>query len=280
MKKSFLNKILYGISKIPNFLGIAWAVLVLCKRPLRVIYAFLLSKFNLTKLNFPFGFLELKQSVVFTSRDKFLDPAEPFTVWESWYKKIYVRDKNYPDFGIHEKDIVFDIGANKGIFTVLASRLAPSGQVYCFEPIVDNYSVLQENLKLNNCNNVKTENIAIGAVDGKAEINLSTTTDGHSLYWKNSGEKQSIIVNRLDLYCRANGIDRIDFLKMDCEGAEYDILSTMTKDMAQKIGKIGMEYHVGIPDHKPEEIITLLTGLGFNVIHFGGGFVRAINKNR
>jgi FkbM family methyltransferase len=275
-----MKRTILFLNQLSRFVRMSIAVFLLCKRPFRIIAGFVLSKLGLDKFNFSFDNIELKNGIKLSCGGKFLDPAIPFVVWESWQKQIYVLDKHSAKFGIKPGHVVFDVGANKGLFTVFASTRVGQGRVYSFEPIAQNFAFIQENIRINNLQNVVAEQLAVSSHDGEGEIFLSSNTDdGHGFFRQDSNNKVKVKVVRLHSYCMQKGIGRIDFLKLDCEGSEYDILSGLTTDFGKNIGMIGMEYHTDVPNRKPKDLLGMLANLGFEVLYFKGGFLRAINKN-
>ena len=67
-----------------------------------------------------------------------------------WLDEEYSK----PKFEIETDDVVLDIGAHIGLFTLFASQFCTNGKIYCFEPIKENFELLQENIKMNNLENV------------------------------------------------------------------------------------------------------------------------------
>jgi len=128
--------------------------------------------------------------------------------------------------------VCIDVGANQGFYTILLSRQVGSqGRVYAFEPVSSEFRKLQQNLSLNHCPNVVSEKVAIGAAEGTAR--MIVCLDGHgsrsSLCSPPADVKARTKVERvplttLDSYSRSQGIPRIDFIKIDVEGGERDVL--------------------------------------------------------
>jgi FkbM family methyltransferase len=119
-------------------------------------------------------------------------------------------------------DIVFDIGANVGFFTLLASKLAgPTGHVYAFEPLPRNLHYLERHLRLNGITNVTMQPLAIAAATGSARFRSGQHASMG--YLTDAGDLEVSTVSLDDLI--ANGIaPRPAFIKMDIEGAESDAL--------------------------------------------------------
>lgn len=140
--------------------------------------------------------------------------------------------------------VVIDIGAQIGVFSVYVARRGPAGiRVHSFEPMGANHSLLQTNLKLNGITNVTAHNAAVTAVPGTFKLYLSAENTGmHSLY--GGGDRFEEVEGRgFNELFDSLKIDHCDVLKMDCEGAEYDIFKNARADVLKRIGAIIMEYH-------------------------------------
>lgn len=147
--------------------------------------------------------------------------------------KEVIFDREYENHGIKvsPKDrLVVDVGAGYGDFSILIAKKFPHINIYAFEPDAVYFSLFQENLKLNRIKNVYAYNETI---DTLAHIFRATN-------------------------------DRVDFLKMDCEGAEFPIIKKGGKSYFSKIGKISMEYHESDRD-KVNILTSILTKSGFKV---------------
>ena len=132
---------------------------------------------------------------------------------------------------IQKDDIVLDVGAHIGYYTLLMSDLVGiNGKVFAFEPESSNFDLLQKNLDINLCNNVVIENKAVSNHSGKSYLYLSKDNSGmhrlnQSKYCKEFIETDVIT---LDSYFFANPlISKIRFVKIDVEGSEFDVLIGM-----------------------------------------------------
>ena len=185
-------------------------------------------------------------------------------------------DHIYP-FQISPRDTVIDIGAHVGCFTILAAKTG--ARVFSFEPFPPNFTVLEHNVRLNNFENVMIFNIAISGKRDNRELFLAdnpTHTSSHSLhpfhfasYSQTSYGKKKLEVPciTLDDIILENNLDRIDLLKIDCEGCEYEILYEASVETLAKTKAIIIECEVF---EKPStwSIASLgkyLKNLGFNI---------------
>ena len=117
--------------------------------------------------------------------------TDRFILNEVWVHKSY----NPKGFEIKPRDVVVDIGAHAGIFTILASYYAKNGKVYAFEPMKENYELLKENIKLNSAENIEAINKAVSKSSGKIKFYVSQTKNkGHnSVYKLDKNQKEEIV---------------------------------------------------------------------------------------
>lgn len=120
-------------------------------------------------------------------------------------------------------DIVFDIGANVGYYTVLASKkVGRRGKVFAFEPDPHNLTFLQKNQQINNCQNVEIIEKAVADKDGKSYFLQDTSNPGESRL-SNKGEI-TVETITLDTFISQKKIKKVDVIKIDIEGAEIQAL--------------------------------------------------------
>ena len=124
---------------------------------------------------------------------------------------------------------VLDVGANAGLYTMTAARLVGrSGRVIAFEPSARERARLTSHLHLNRLTNVVIEPSAVGAVDGEVDLFVVEGTEtGCNSLRPPPGEMaraNRVPVCRLDTYATRHGLTRVDFIKIDVEGGERDVL--------------------------------------------------------
>lgn len=168
-------------------------------------------------------------------------------------------------------DTIIDIGANFGSFTALASRKAgPSGRVIAFEPNPEIFARLQRNVVMNGLANVDAFNAAVCGSDGETELHLhrrnAFTTIVSNVDQRHNDETQSVRVRTLSLpSIIAELRSDVGLLKIDCEGAEYDILDNLDVATASRIRQITMEAHE-IEGRQMSDLPRRLRDLGFRVV--------------
>lgn len=197
-------------------------------------------------------------------------------VHEVWRLKAY--EDEY--FTIRASDVVIDIGAHIGAFSIWAARQAVYGTVYAFEPNNENYGLLEENKALNDLTNLQTFKLAVSNVTGEADLfNSDYHNMTHSFFKDGAQNKTSIRTISLAEILQANDIERVNYLKIDAEGAEYLIVLDASSNVLRKIDKIFIEYHDNLDHgHNFKELIKYLTGNGFRVETKGSAFSRHILK--
>lgn len=170
-------------------------------------------------------------------------------------------------------DVVFDIGTYvDGWYSLLASQLVGrKGKVYAFEPIPIFFRRLKENVRLNNLSNIVLNNIALSKTSGKRYMYLA---DGESSFFKEyaqqrkgkSCERVLVVMDSLDSYVRRHSVHRIDFIKIDVEGAEMDVLKGAFYTIKRYKPDILLELienNVRAGGYKPADVITFMNALGY-----------------
>jgi len=149
------------------------------------------------------------------------------------------------NYNLNKESIVFDVGGYKGWFTEQINNKYGSN-IYCFEPIITYFNPIKDKFKKNN--NIKVFNYAISNEIKKDIIYIND--DGSSIYVKNN-ESIEIDCITIDKIMSENGINHIDLLKIDIEGAEYSLLEYMIKNnIVQKCNNIQVQFHNFIENYQ------------------------------
>jgi len=165
---------------------------------------------------------------------------------------------------------IIDIGAHVGLFSLWITRQAPDARAICVEPSPGLHSFLRRNITENRLPNVHVLEAACAspgparALYGRGPNAMNTLFARDAL---GSTFHQVACTARvsLDEIFERYGIVRCDFLKMDCEGAEYEVLFGASQATIAGIRALAMEYHVGLNDHDPEDMVRFLNSEGFAV---------------
>jgi FkbM family methyltransferase len=172
-------------------------------------------------------------------------------------------------------DIVFDVGTNIG---TIANWFANRTQhVHGFEPHPANLQMTNDQIALRNTKNITLSQLALGSEPGTLQLHVKSFHGHHSLGDTSSSptvEKIDVEVDTVDRYCATNEIERIDFLKIDVEGFEEDVLkgaASMLKN--QNIGLVLFELRRTILDSigkNGKDIFTPLMDRGYTVFTLDG----------
>ena len=156
-----------------------------------------------------------------------------------WLLEEYKKEK----FLSKENDTVIDIGAHIGLYAMYISQTNKNVKIFSYEPVDENYNLLKENIEINSLDNVKIFNFAVGKTIGKTKIFLKNDQSAHNIYEKS--EKYEIVnMTTLNKIIEENNFKKISILKLDCEGAEYDIFDNLSDENFEIIEKICFEYHI------------------------------------
>jgi FkbM family methyltransferase len=185
---------------------------------------------------------------------RFRNPAE----FLHTYREIYGH--GIYDIPLGPAPLILDCGANIGIATLYLKQRHPDAEVIAFEPDATNFALLEANVGAAGFGGVTLRREAVWKADGAIRFSLdasmgSRIEDGATA----GGRTQSVPAVRL-----RNLIDRrVDFLKLDIEGAEYEVL----KDIEGVLGHVRhlfLEYHGDFADGgRLAEIASILSRNGF-----------------
>ncbi len=161
-------------------------------------------------------------------------------------------------------NVIFDIGAHIGVFSIYVRAYNKISKIYCFEPDTENFSYLKKNIKDNSIKNIVTSNTAILDFVGEKSIFLNNDNHNHSFYEK-SDKPKLIRVNTVNRLFKKFGIKKIDLLKIDAEGSEYPILFSLEDSLYKSIDSIVIEYHNIIEGVNHKDLVSLLKRKGYKV---------------
>ena len=176
-----------------------------------------------------------------------------------------IQEYSDDNFSINNDDVIIDVGAHIGLFALFASQFCKNGKIFCYEPIKENYKILIENIEMNQIQNIFPNNLAVTKETSRVKIFLNDDQSGHSMFIQNKNFVEVDSKSLSDIFID-NGIKECDFLKLDCEGAEYEIIESLSSDLFTKINKTVIEYHM--VDTKPElleQLINKLKQFSFSV---------------
>lgn len=175
-----------------------------------------------------------------------------------------------PNLRLSKKDsVVIDVGAYIGTFSMYASREI-SGRVFAIESYHLGAAFIRANLELNNIDNVVVIEKALALHDGEQGFYESASANGGMLI-SNIDKEQTRKMQKTSFPCikiesiiKKHNIDKIDFLKMNCEGAE-GIIVHWSDFVIDKIKRISFSFHPSWCKESGDKIYEFLKDKGFNI---------------
>lgn len=194
------------------------------------------------------------------------------------YRKLPLGIDSFKDLRLMFKEYrfntFFDVGANIGQSVIRIRNNFPSVDIFCFEPVSKVFDVLRVNTAYQN---VRCHQIALGSQNAEMEIFVDSQNRGsdmNSLKNPNRIEhsdliREKITIQTLDDFCQLNSINKIDYLKIDTEGYDLEVLKGGCKSIENQIisfieVEVGMnpenDYHVDFV-----EVKKYLEGFGYRI---------------
>ena len=179
-------------------------------------------------------------------------------------------------------DVFFDVGANVGYYSLLASQIVTSaGKVHAFEPVAESLAVLERAVNANGVSNIVLNSVGVGA--GEGVVTLYTSDVGEV---RNSGQAsatpsenrprpRSIRVISLDEYTRSRGVGRVRLVKIDVEGMELDVLRGMSTLLSRSDSP---DLFCEVWETNSCELINCLSGHGYHL--YPSPFTEALSSVR
>jgi FkbM family methyltransferase len=173
---------------------------------------------------------------------------------------------------IKKDSVVFDIGANIGTHTLFVANKSTNGKIYSFEPSRNTYSFLLKNIA--GLKNVFPINMAVSDISGISTFYNATDNAYSGL--KETGKKpifqtENVLVVRIDDFVNIQKIERLDFLKIDVEGFEHQVINGSMETLKRFKPIIMIEI---CKDQKskntPEETINAIINLGYDAFVISG----------
>lgn len=175
-----------------------------------------------------------KDGEVYTFQDRQGSDTVPY-VWNEFTNDFYGLN----NIKLSDKDVVIDIGANVGMFSIYVKKRFGC-RVISFEPVLENFENFKKNIYLNGLkeSDFELHHSAITNVDG-GEIFITSPgkNSGGSSIYEIDGYRTACKTERINKY-----LDNCTYLKIDCEGGEYDIIPNILNHL-NDVKFIGIEYH-------------------------------------
>lgn len=177
------------------------------------------------------------------------------------------KQRVYDPFFVGKKDmVVLDCGSNIGLFSYYAYPFAKV--IYALEPSQVHFETLNHMLEYNGIENVKTHKLALSHQNGETTFYHTPNVTAYSLrpeiHNPESGQ-ETVTTIRLDDFFKQEGIEHCDFMKLDIEGSEFEVVGGEGfENVADKIAALVVELH-SWPQYNYSLLINRLRDLGFDL---------------
>ena len=199
--------------------------------------------------------------------------------WLLFVKDFEASERLFHKAFLRPGDLYLDVGANIGLFTLIASHCVGStGKVYAFEPIASTFQCLLQNISLNRFNNISAHQLALSDAIGQAEMTISLDGfDGrNSLAMPTGGEKftkETVALSTLDYFVADNQLaGKITMIKIDVEGWENHVLegakTTLAAADAPLLHIEFTEEALRTANSSSDELFQVVKRLGYELFQF------------
>jgi FkbM family methyltransferase len=186
-----------------------------------------------------------------------------------WAIKETCLDDHYRVAGLALRpgDVVIDIGGGLGDFAIMVGRRHPQARVLAFEPFPESAALFRRNLALNGAPNVTLVEQAVAGGDGALSLDVSAKASVQHSTVRAPAEGATIAVATRSLAAifAEHAVERCAMLKLDCEGAEFDILLSLDQGLLARIDRISMEYHDAATAFSHRDLEAFLGRAGFTL---------------
>lgn len=148
-----------------------------------------------------------------------------------------------PEYRPAPGDVVIDVGAHIGTFALLAASYCPQGRVHAIEASKDSFNLLKINVALNRADNISTYHLALSNTNGVCSLSHDVGNWGHSIVTVLSDAAETVRCATLESFLGENGIATCNFMKMNCEGAEFPILLGASHDVLRRFSMLLVLFH-------------------------------------
>ena len=204
---------------------------------------------------------------------------------ETFDDNIFYRDLPYVKF--NHQPVIVDIGAHIGTFAIQTASKYPNALVYAFEASEETFSLLDRNIRENAlAGRVTAINKAVSSKDGQVTLyhNLVEGNWGHTIAKDISNSSETVASTTLSSFMSDTGLESIDLIKFNCEGAEFEIIYHTGPALLARIKCAIVLYHCDLvpENYKVDGLVRLLNTAGHHcfLLHQrqDRGWIISVNK--
>ena len=191
--------------------------------------------------------------------------ADEYVLEHSFDSDIFFS--GVPEYQHAGDQLIIDVGAHIGTFSLLASSKVKDGKVFAIEASEESFNMLRINVALNMASNISVHHLALTDHDGTSILYHDDGNWGHSAVKQLSRISETSPSMTLSHFLLMNQINRCHFMKLNCEGSEFPILLSTPFDILQKFDIILTLYHCDLWEKNTEaDIIEHFSKSGFQSI--------------
>lgn len=175
------------------------------------------------------------------------------------------------EYGLMQQlETIVDIGANMGSFAVYAAQCCPKARIFCYEPEQRNVALLKQNINANALEGrVTAFQYAVASSDGQRDLKLGESPLNSLHIVAAENKRQKVHCTTVKKILDTHGLEKVDLLKINCEGAEYEILEGCTRQDFDKLPNIRLEYHnLDGAKRNGKSLATFLESRGYRIDRF------------
>ena len=165
--------------------------------------------------------------------------------------------------------VFYDIGANVGYYSIIASQIVEGGEVYAFEPIPASRTLMNEHIDINNISNVNVLSYGVSDEIKKVSFTNSSHLSANSYILEgdtpNDGDMLEVECISIDSGISEKGFKPPSIIKIDVEGAEFDVLKGAKETIKKYKPIIFLATHDSIVEGVTQSCISFLENLGYDV---------------
>jgi FkbM family methyltransferase len=164
--------------------------------------------------------------------------------------------------------VFLDVGANFGYYGLSVAQRHDTARVFCFEPGPHAYACLTTNIDRNHLDNVQAVQAAV--LDEERDVRITTDTFGGDHLIDDSDRPHHAVAGvTLDAFAKRSGLQRVDYIKIDVEGAELKVLRGAQRTIRDFLPMIQLETTDGFAERfgsRSRDVFSFLAGLDFDYV--------------
>lgn len=177
---------------------------------------------------------------------------------------------------LEDKSVILDIGANIGWYSLVMGKKFPNSKIYAFEPLQDIFNYLASHIDINKISNITAVNLGVSDKSGESSFyvdpNNSVNASILNIANAKSTQKIHITLTTIDEFVASNNLKKVDFIKCDVEGAEFNVFKGALKTLKEHHPTILCEMvrkWTAPYNYHPNDIISYLKEYGYACFAIG-----------